>query len=143
MKNEFKLTLSNLGDVINQLTKILQSSNKVFRVTVKEWKETRSLSQNALYWKWLAEIDKQAPLKCNAKISGPELWHEVFKKFYCPSKTIANDKAGIMIQSTKALDLGEFTFYLNKIENWCFDRGITLTTPQDSEYYKLMEYQNA
>ena len=140
--NEFKLTLSNLGDVINQLTKILQSSNKVFRVTVKEWKETRSLSQNALMWKWLAEIDKQAPLKCDSKIKGPDLWHEIFKKYFCPVKTVTNGSKSVEIKSTKMLDVGEFTFYLNKIENWCFDRGITLTIPQDSEYYKLMEYQN-
>jgi hypothetical protein len=139
---EFKLTLSTLGWLISEVTKLLQSTNKTYRVTVKEWRETRSLSQNALYWKWMAEIDKQSPLKCDSKIKGSDLWHEIFKKYYCPSKSISNSEKSVSIKSTKALDVGEFTFYLNKIESWCIDRGIILTIPKDSEYYKLMEYQN-
>jgi len=138
---EFKLTLSSLGYCISELTKILQSSNKAYRVTVKEWKETRSLSQNSLYWRWLAEIDKQAPLQCESKISGSEMWHEVFKKYFCPVKQITNGNVSVKIQSTKSLDVGEFTFYLNKIEQWCIERGIKLTVPVDSEYAKLMESQ--
>ena len=77
----------------------------------------------------------------SGKIKGAELWHEVFKKYYCPAKTISNNKAEMVIQSTKVLDVGEMTFYLNKIESWCFDRGIKLTIPLDSEYNKLMERQ--
>ena len=138
---EFKLNLNNLGAVISQLTTLLQSTNKDYRLTVKQWKESRSLSQNALYWKWLTDIDKQAPLQCNSKISGSEMWHEVFKSYFCPAKTIKNDKAEMSMKSTKSLDVGEMTFYLNKIENWCFDRGIKLSIPIDSEYAKLMERQ--
>jgi hypothetical protein len=138
---EFKLNLNNLGAVISQLTKLLQSTNSDYRLTVKQWKETRSLSQNALYWKWLADIDKQSPLMCESKISGSEMWHEVFKHYFCPMKTVANKKAALNIKSTKMLDVGEMTFYLNKIENWCFDRGIKLSIPVDSEYSKLMERQ--
>ena len=42
----------------------------------------------------------------------------------------------------QARDVGEMTFYLNKIESWCFDRGIRLTIPIDSEYSRLMERQD-
>ena len=139
---ELKLTMANLGEVFSQLTKIAQSKNVPFRVSVKEWRETRSLSQNSMYWAWLSEINKQAPLHCDSKISGPEMWHEVFKNYYCPSKTVKSTKATLEVKSTKALDVGEMTFYLNKIESWCMDRGIKLIVPQDSEYYKLMEMQN-
>jgi len=140
---EFKLTLSTLGWCISELTKVLQSSNKVYRLTIKEWRETRSLSQNSMYWAWLGEINKQAPLQCESKISGSEMWHEVFKHYYCPMKVIANKKAALNIKSTKMLDVGEMTFYLNKIEQWCIDRGVRLTIPVDSEYMKLMESQTA
>jgi hypothetical protein len=138
---EFKLTLSSLGEIFKQFTMIAQSKNIAYRVTVKEWKETRSLSQNSMYWAWLGEINKQAPLQCDSKISGPEMWHEVFKKYYCPAKTVKSDKATLEVKSTKALDVGEMTFYLNKIEHWCMDRGVKLSVPPDSEYYKLMESQ--
>ena len=139
---ELRISLSNIGHLITEITKLIQSTGKDYRVTIKEYKESRSLSQNALMWKWLSEIDKQAPLMCESKISGPEMWHEVFKHYYCPMKVVANKKAALNIKSTKMLDLGEMTFYLNKIEQWCIDRGIKLTIPSDSEYAKLREYQN-
>lgn len=88
------------------------------------------------------EINKQAPLTCDSKVSGPEMWHEVFKKYYCPLKAISNERASIEIKSTKMLDKGEMVFYLNKIESWCFDRGIKLTIPEDSVYASLMNEQN-
>lgn len=140
---DFKLSLSNLGFFIQQVTKLLTNNRaKHYRVNICEWRDKRSLSQNALYWKWLTEIDKQAPLMCESTITGAEMWHEVFKHYYCKMKTVANKKAALNIKSTKMLDVGEMTFYLNKIENWCIDRGVILTIPHDSEYYKLMEQQN-
>jgi hypothetical protein len=54
--NELKLTLSNLGDVFNQLTKIAQSKNVPFRLSVKEWRESRSITANAQYYKWLPSV---------------------------------------------------------------------------------------
>ena len=140
---EFKLTISSLGYVISELTKIITSvKDKAYRITIKEWKESRSLSQNALYWCFLAEIDKQHPLSVKgSNFGGSELWHEVFKKYYCPSKVITNGKINLETKSTKLLDVGEFTFYLNKIENWCMDRGIKLTIPENSDYARFMGEQ--
>jgi len=139
---DFKLTLSSLGWLVTELTKLLKNSNKSYRVNVVEWREKRSLSQNALYWKWLSEIDQQNPLKVDgSKIQGNELWHEVFKKYYCPVKNITNGENILPVKSTKMLDVGEMTFYLNRIEQWCIDRGIALTIHETSEYYQLMQSQ--
>lgn len=139
---DFKLNLNSLGDFVAELTKLLTNNDRSYRVSVVEWREKRSLSQNSLYWKWLDEINTQNPLKVNdSKIQGSELWHEVFKRYYCPAKLITNGGKSIEVKSTKILDVGEMTFYLNKIENWCVDRGIKLTIPESSEYYQLMESQ--
>jgi hypothetical protein len=141
---ELKLTMASLGSVLSELTKLTHSNTgKSFRLEVKEWREKRSLSQNAMYWAWLSEIDNQAPLRIDgSKAKGSELWHEVFKKYYCPVKNITNGQNILPVKSTKILDVGEMTFYLNKIEMFCIDRGIFLTIPESSEYYKLMERQN-
>ena len=140
---DFKLSINSLGMLVNELTKLLTSTNKVYRLSVKEWKESRSLSQNALMWKWLAEINKQSPLVIeNSPINGAELWHEVFKKYYCPVKNITNKEKVLPIKSTKVLDVGEMTFYLARIENFCLDRGLTITIPEDSEYNKLILKQS-
>ena len=139
---DFKLTISSLGWLVTELTKVLKDSNKAYRVNVVEWREKRSLSQNSLYWKWLTEIDKQSPLRVDgSKINGSELWHEIFKKYYCPEKVITNGTVNVPTKATKMLDVGEMTFYLYKIEQWCIERGVLLTIPESSEYYQLMESQ--
>ena len=139
---DFRLNMGSLGTLVTELTKLL-STNKTYRVNVVEWREKRSLSQNSLYWKWLTEINQQSPLMIeDSNLDGGELWHEVFKKYYCPVKNITNKEKILPIQSTKLLDVGEMTFYLNKIEQWAMDRGLRLTIPEDSEYAQLMQYQN-
>ncbi len=117
-------------------------SKKSYRVNICEWREKRSLSQNALYWLWLTEIHKQNPLITNANLSGPELWHEVFKNYFCPSREILNNRGRIEVKSTKALDTGEMHFYLNRIDQWCMDRNIMITIPDNCEYRELQEQQN-
>jgi hypothetical protein len=141
--NDLKLTVSSLGYTITQLSNLIMSNQgKTYRVSIKEWREKRSLSQNSMYWAWLSEIQKQNPLQVDSgAIEGNELWHEVFKKYFCPVKSIRNENAVLQTQSTKLLDVGEMTHYLNRIEQWCIDRGIKLTIPADSEYSKLMESQ--
>jgi hypothetical protein len=108
---------------------------KAYRVNVVAWRESRSLSQNALYWKWLGEIAKQQTIS-----NDPEIWHEIFKKYYCPEKVINEH---ITIKSTKKLDLGEMHYYLNKIEQYSIDRGYLITIPDQCEYRELQDKQNS
>ena len=122
---------------------MISGNDKSFRLTIVEWREKRSLSQNSLYWKWLAEIDKQNPLKVvNSKFSGAELWHEVMKKFYCPESIITDGKSEMVIVSTKLLDTAQMHHYLTHIEHWAMNRGFKLTIPINSEYQELIDRQN-
>lgn len=130
---DFRLTLANSGYFMQELMQVLHSNpNKAHRVNIVEWREKRSLSQNSLYWLWLGEIAKQQEIS-----NDPEIWHEIFKKFYCPEKSVEVPTGKISIKSTKKLDVGEMHYYLNRIEQYCIDRGYKLTIPQDSEYNKL------
>ena len=140
---DVKVNLQTLAYVLGELTKMITGSDKSFRLTIVEWREKRSLSQNSLYWKWLAEIDKQNPLKVvNSKDCGAELWHSVFKKFYCPERIITDGKTEMVIVSTKLLDVGEMHHYLTHIEHWAMNRGFKLTIPINSEYQELIDRQN-
>ena len=96
MKN-FRLTANSIGMFIAELWKL--DLTKAYRVTVVQWRESRSNKQNQMYWKWLGEISKQQSIS-----SDPEIWHEIFKKYYCPEKVI---NEYVSIKSTKKLDLGE------------------------------------
>ena len=133
--NDIQLAISSLGYAFQQLTYLVKANpNKKYRVSVKEWRENRSLSQNNLYWKWLGEIAKQWEVSNDS-----EIIHEIFKKYYCPEKVINEH---IKIKSTKKLDVGEMHFYLNKIEEFCINRGFNITIPEDSEYAQLLRSQN-
>ena len=132
---DYKLELSSLGFFIAELTKMITLNNgKAWRVTIKGWRESRSLSQNSLYWKWLGEIVNQWDVTDDT-----EILHEIFKKYYCPEKVINEH---ITIKSTKKLDTGEMHFYLNKIELFCIDRGYTITIPAQCEYADLIKQQD-
>ena len=94
-------------------------------------------------WMWLGEIDKQRPLTVEGyEGKGAELWHEVFKSYYCPSKRITDGKRGLEVTSTKLLDSGEMNHYLMQIEHWCMNEGIKITIPINSDYMELINRQN-
>ena len=131
---DFRLTISSVTLLISQLTELLKSSHgKAYRVTITEWREKRSLSQNALYWMILTEVSTQWDVS-----DDPEIIHEIFKKYYCPKKVINKH---LSIRSTKKLDVGEMHFYLNRIEQFCIDRNFIITIPDNCEYRELMTKQ--
>lgn len=105
------------------------------------WKDKRSIDQNSLYWMWMNEVSEQA--KINGKMFEPELWAEIFKKYYCPEKVIELPFGEQQtIKSTTKLDTGEMHHYLNQIEAWCMSQGFMLTIPESSEYKKLIDKSN-
>jgi hypothetical protein len=131
---DFKLTVLSIRMLIAAIWK-LDLVNKTYRVTIIGWREKRSNDQNSLYWKWLAEIVMQWNVTDDT-----EILHEIFKKYYCPEKVISEH---LSIKSTKKLDVGEMHFYLNRIENFCIDRGFVITIPSDCEYRELQYKQEA
>jgi hypothetical protein len=131
-----------MGYFIQELTKLLTSNqNKSFRVNIVGWKEVRSLRQNKMYWLWMTELSKQA--KRNGQNFDSEIWAEIFKKYYCPEKTIDLPYGeSSTFKSTTKLDTGEMHFYLNQIEAWCMQQGYLLTIPDNCEYKELLGRQN-
>lgn len=138
MKN-FKLNASSIGSFIQELWRL--DLTKSYRVNVVGWRERRSNDQNSLYWKWMAELAKQAYV--NSKQFDGETWAEFFKKYYCPDKQVDMPLGPpTIVKSTTNLDTGEMHHYLNKIQAWCMSEGYSLTIPQDSEYQKLLDKQD-
>ena len=101
----------------------------------------RSLSQNATMWMWLTEIAQQTKQKGYGDYD-PEDMHEYFKSKFCVDKSLTIGKTTIQVKSTKKLDKGEMTFYMNQIHQWAINAGFRLSMPEDSEYYQSMQQQN-
>lgn len=139
MIDRFKLVTSNKLVLIEQLSTML-SLNDAVEVVARPWKEKRSISQNSLYWMWLNEISQQATV--NDKSHNSDVWHEYFKRYYCPVKLISMPAGDdLQVQSTKKLDTGEMHHYLNLIEQWAQGHFYKLTIPINCEYEQLKSKQ--
>lgn len=137
---DFKLNVNTLGEFIGYLTKMIMSNDKSYRVIIKGWRESRSLSQNSLYWKWMTELSKQAII--NGGTFSDEVWAEFFKKYYCPSRVVEMPLGeSSTIKTTTKLDTGEMHHYLNNIQSWCMQQGYHLTIPDNCEYQQLINEQ--
>lgn len=133
---DFRLTISSVTMLISQLTEMLKASHgKSYRVNITEWRDSAGKSQKGLYWMWVTEITTQWDVSDNK-----EVIHEIFKKYYCPEKVINEH---LKIKSTTLLDIGEMCFYLNRIEQFCLDRGFIITIPDNCEYRELMNKQDS
>lgn len=95
----------------------------------------RTLSQNALMWKWLTEIAQQTKQKGYGVYSSEDM-HEYFKNKFCVDKSLTIGKTTIQVKSTKKLEKGEMMFYMNQIHQWAVNAGFRLSMPEDSEYMK-------
>ena len=101
----------------------------------------RSLSQNALLWMWLTEIAQQTKDKGYGDYDSEDM-HIYFKDKFCVDKPLTIGKTTIQVKSTKKLDKGEMTFYMNQIHQWSVNAGFRLSMPEDSEYMKALQSQN-
>ncbi|MFS7244448.1 hypothetical protein AB6880_01890 [Rahnella inusitata] len=131
-------TKAQLWPVLKELV----ASGKRYRVSIKEWHDKRSVSQNALLWKWNGEIAGQLVKAEKGTFTGEQL-HEYLKEIYCPAKAITVMGETRYVKSTKLLDTGEMTIYLDQLNTWARQRGIRLTIPARCEYQQLRTQQGA
>lgn len=110
-----------------------------------EWKvhrESRSLSQNSLYWKWMSELAIYFSSKSNQPYTRDHMHDLMRHKFLgYVDNTIGNTVIKQQLRSTTGLDKPDFHHYLEQIDAWAADHGALLTHPEDSEYRSWKEAQ--
>ena len=147
-KEGLRLHRSNFSAIGQQLIPLLESG-ECYRLTLKPWKEKRSLSQNALSHMWYAEISEYL-IKSGRADATPEWVKRNLKRTYlgCEEVTYTDFVTGEKVTTyeprhTSSLDTGEMHFFLTQVERWCAQFGLALTIPHESEYQKLKDKQNA
>ena len=90
----------------------------------------RTLSQNALMWKWVDEVVDHVE-----KYTGHDKdeIHDYFKDRFLPTRIISfGDDVRRVTGSTKKLNTTEMTDYMNKIYAWATtELGLFLPVPED------------
>ena len=107
-----------------------------------QWKVSRfvpkrSLSQNGLFHLWCREMASHFAAK-GADVTESKIKLLLKYKFLGTesiqiNKTIIQDQ----VRETSGLDRGEMLFFMDQVQDWAMDHGVTLTCPADSEYMKL------
>lgn len=130
-------------EVAQKALNYLSDQEGDFQVDIKPYKEERSLDQNGLYWMWLTIMAKHFS-RPGKKITKEDM-HDMmrFKFLGLEDKVVGKTVIEGQLKSTKKLNTGEFSHYLNQIEMWCTDLGLILPVPMGSYYYELKNRQDA
>jgi len=114
----FTLNKNNLDGLIGKLKELDQ--DKLWSVTVKPYKSTRSLDQNEYYWKLVTELADYFGLK-----SKDEMHEVLLYKLLSEEKQIKNLKV-MTIGSTTKLNVKQFNEYLEKVKDFARGYGFKL-----------------
>ena len=114
----FTLNKNNLDGLIRKLKELDQ--DKLWSVTVKPYKSTRSLDQNEYYWKLVTELADYFGLK-----SKDEMHEVLLYKLLSEEKQIKNLKV-MTIGSTTKLNVKQFNEYLEKVKKFARGYGFKL-----------------
>lgn len=117
--------------VFEYLEKLNLSKKYSVEITLK--KETRTLSQNRLYWLYLACLEQETG---NEK----EALHDFFKRKWLRKNTteLQNEQI-ISVYSTKELNTVQFKAYIDKIVLFAAEEGIILPDPNDLSWSQFYE----
>ncbi|HDU2640033.1 TPA: hypothetical protein RFB69_003425 [Yersinia enterocolitica] len=137
--------LSRVGATLQ----ILITSGKKYRVSICEWREKRSLNQNALSHMWYGEISAYL-IKSGRTDATPAWVKRNLKKTYlgCEEVEYTDFVTGEKVKMweprhTSKLDTGDMHFFLSQVEMWAAEFGLALTIPNGCEYSNLKQKQVA
>ena len=114
----FTLNKNNLDGLVSKLKELDQ--DKLWSVTVKPFKSTRSLDQNEYYWKLVTELADYFGLK-----SKDEMHEVLLYKLLSEEKQIKNLKV-LTIGSTTKLNVKQFNEYLESVKEFARSYGFLL-----------------
>lgn len=120
--------------------------SKPLTVKLEEYKNPRSLSQNAMSHIWYREIAKAMEKKGHkVNYENPaEAWKLWLKKRFLGVSTVNIGKHTLEeIKRTSDLNSGEMAHYLDQVYHWAIDLGIILTIPKECEYAEIKTKQES
>ena len=106
--------------------------DKAFSVKIGLYKTSRTLAQNSLYWRWLAEIQKHIFKTMGEMHSTEQIHYHMREKFLPMRVSEFMGKVQREPMSTTRLSIGKFSDYLNIIDYYCNEElQLILTHPED------------
>ena len=101
-------------------------------VEMKPNKETRSVKQNKLYWKWLGVLTETGN-------SQGALHQYLAQEYLNPEIEEVQGKPILVIKSTTTLTVKEFADYLERVQEFADEIGCILPRPEDLYLESMMK----
>ena len=108
--------------------------SKAYILSITNKKDSRSVSQNKLYWLYIACISKETGVE-------KDDLHAYFKQRFLLKDEI--DIAGEVLKatySTSKLSKDNFAIFIEKIISFASELGIVLPSPDDAYFEQFREY---
>ncbi len=115
--------------------------SKPLAIQARPFEQVRSLSQNALFHVWMKEVRDHFIER--TPDADEEAWKLFFKTEYLGTETL---KAGKIVHEkqlrhTSKLKKGEMYEFMEAVNAWCAQRGLTLPVPDSSEFMEIRRSQ--
>jgi len=109
-----------------------------YKLTIDGWKDSRSIQQNSLYWKWLTIIGNDLGYH-------PDELHHEFIRMFAPLYTIRGlDGKPRQIQlTTSKMNTKQMSDYMNRIDQFASENNIVLPQPDDALIESIVEQFDA
>ena len=140
---------SNIKSIFSTLIELVKSEKR-YRLTIKIWKDKRTIDQNSLSHMWYTDIAKQANQRLKTNSYTMDSVKHDLKEMFLGYEEIEHKNVitGEMTKKpelikTSDLDIGEMHFFLQQVESWSYQNGFKLRIPNNSEYRKLQLEQVA
>lgn len=134
---------------IGERIEALLAGGESYRLTLKPWRETRTLSQNAVFHMWIGEISAYL-IRRGKPFASPEWVKQAMKHTYLGyekremTDVVTGHKTEIhALRSTSKLDTGKMFRFMEQVEGWAAMIGCLVTIPNDSEFHQLRKKQDA
>ena len=139
MKDSERFVITHEGALDNayQVMKHMLSENGWLKIECKAG--NRTLSQNALYWVWIAQITDELNRRNKADFTTEEIHMRMKHDFlgYDEPKTIGTSQIPAQLKSTAKLSKGDMFAYMERMDMFWAERGVLLVTPDDSVYAQI------
>ena len=159
MKESEKFVITHGAALDNAVHVMREMLNENGWIKVQCNAGNRTLSQNALYWVWMAQLSAEFDGKevtyydegLGKEVTEimdvkPNDMHDRMKhEFlgYDDPKRIGKTLIPSKLKSTAKLSKGEMFSYMERLDMFWAERGIYLATPDDSVYAQLKEQRDA
>lgn len=140
--NEVVIWTNKDIDIFSQRLKDSIYQDEPLKISWKNYKVTRSLSANRLYWMWMDTLAGRFSEKGKKVYDRAEI-HNICKHKFLGYEDIRINNTVIpnQLKDSKSLDKGEFFFYMRQVDDWAMELEIYLERPEKGEYNDMVKDQ--